>query len=156
MLSRRGVTLILLLGFSLLLVGQVPQFCINRALRSAVWRRDTAAVQRLLAQGADPNARSPLGPFDEPPGFLHPITLALLRRDLNTAQMLTNAGGELYAQDRLVMAAESGDTWMFAFLLRNGAKVDHRDRRGRTALQIARENRQANAARLLVSLGARN
>jgi ankyrin repeat protein len=55
---------------------------------------------------------------------------------------------------QLRAAARSGDTLLLARLLANGATVDARDTLGRTALMLAVQSHQLQAAKKLIELGA--
>jgi ankyrin repeat protein len=62
--------------------------------------------------------------------------------------------GKASAQDILVTAAERGETLVVRRLLAEGAGVNTRDGRGRTALLAATQRNQLDVARLLINEGA--
>jgi uncharacterized protein len=62
--------------------------------------------------------------------------------------------GKAFAQDILVTAAERGETLVVRRLLAEGAGVNTRDGRGRTALLAATQRNQLDVARLLINEGA--
>ena len=62
--------------------------------------------------------------------------------------------GTVAAQDTLVAAAERGEILVVRRLLAEGARVDARDGRGRTALLAATQRNHVGVARLLIHEGA--
>ena len=62
--------------------------------------------------------------------------------------------GKAFAQDTLVTAAERGETLVVRRLLAEGAGVNTRDGRGRTALLAATQRNHLDVARLLINEGA--
>jgi ankyrin repeat protein len=63
-------------------------------------------------------------------------------------------GGTVLAQETLVSAAERGETLVVRRLLAEGAGVNIRDGRGRTALLAATQRNHLEVARLLINEGA--
>lgn len=152
MLTRRSVTLAAVVALALWGVSLLQRPTLNSALRSAVARGDREAVKRLLGEGANPNARGLVRHFEQPPGA--PLTMALRKRDLVTAQLLVDAGAALYGPERLVIAAGQGQADVVDFLIRNGVDVNVPDRNGETAL-AARQSQHAQIVRQLKRCGAR-
>ena len=76
---------------------------------------------------------------------------AALLLALCTLCMLSAMAG---AQDTLIAAAERGETLIVRRLLAEGASVNGRDGRGRTALLAATQRNEVEVARLLINEGA--
>lgn len=66
----------------------------------------------------------------------------------------TGANGSLSLSDRLLQAAASNDAAAVGELLRQGADIEARDTRGRSALLLATHNAAIDAARMLIEAGA--
>jgi ankyrin repeat protein len=154
MLTRRTAVLTVALAVAVAVIHQfhtgIRRLSLNITLRSAIKRSDAAETKRLLAAGANPNARGYLQ------DFISPLTLAFYDADFEIAQALVDAGADLCAQDRLVIWAREGRVDVVRFLLRNGAKVDSKDSEGNTALAAASEYKQAAMVRFLKAQGARH
>jgi ankyrin repeat protein len=100
-------------------------------LAEAVMRRDAAAVQSLLRQGADVNA---FGRDGTP--ALH---WAVRADDLQTSRLLLEAGADATKANRygvtpLFLACANGNTTLMALLLDAGADANSSDPTGETAL----------------------
>ena len=111
------------------------------------------AAGLLLQRGADVNLRTrDVG--------LSPLILACnrLQRAHGLMDLLIAAGAELDAQDAhlgvsgLMIAADGGDEELVQKLLRAGARVAARDRRGRRPSQFARERGHVRLAARLAGL----
>jgi uncharacterized protein len=106
----------------------------NRALIAAAWRNDVAAASRLIAQGADVNAK------DETVQSAYLIATSEGYHDL---LMLTlENGADIGAKDcyngtGLIRAADRGHALVIGTLLRAGIEVDHINNLGWTALHEA-------------------
>ncbi|MBI3912462.1 MAG: ankyrin repeat domain-containing protein [Armatimonadetes bacterium] len=139
----------------------------NDALISAAWTGDITTVQRLLGQGADPNARhpwfergaSPLWRRERPDGYFTPLTLAARSGHTPIIQVLlehgagVNARG-LWRRTALMEAVLGGHVDTVEALLDHGADVNARDLWGSTALTHAAFVGNARIAQVLLSRGA--
>lgn len=119
---------------------------LGAALLGAASRGDTAGVKRLLAQGADPNARNFLK--------MTPLMISGLLGNLEMARSLLAAGAELDATSlsgtALTCAAQSGNDPVFRHLLQRGADVNAARPDGITVLMFsARADRPAVVRELL-------
>lgn len=166
--QRRGKTALPVKGIAvsmaLLCVGAAPglsqraprkptQGALNLALLRAAEKNRTADVKALLARGANPNAKGPLG--------YTPIMLLALHPNLDatTIQALQKAGGNIDAVDSagttalMHACANSSDTEARVLLAR-GAKANIADPNGNTALMIAAEKGAEKIVPLLLARGA--
>ncbi|HZO75847.1 MAG TPA: ankyrin repeat domain-containing protein [Ktedonobacteraceae bacterium] len=105
-------------------------------------------AQLLLQRGADVAARS-----RNATGNL-PLHAALAGRRFDVAQLLVMHGSNVNIQDQyqwtaLHHAAYSGNLTMVELLLTNGAKLDVKNNKGQTPLQIARERHHSDVAKRL-------
>jgi ankyrin repeat protein len=121
-------------------------------LHDAVCKGDAAAVERLLAQGANVSATD-----EYRDTALH---LAAGRGDVKIAGMLLAKGASLSAQDSggntsLHIAAANGKVDVMKLLIAAGAEVDARTQTGRsTPLHSAALAGEAEAVKLLLASGA--
>ena len=121
-------------------------------LHQAVRRGDVAAVERLLAQGADVNATDKYKAT--------PLHLAAENGDVKIGEMLLAKGASLTAQDSAFntpqhIAAEYGKVEVMKLFIAKGAKVDAREPvSGCTPLHSTAMGGQLEAARLLLASGA--
>jgi len=111
---------------------------LNTALLRVAEKNRTADVKTLLARGANPNVKGPLG--------YTPIMLLALQPkvDAATIQALQKAGGNIDAVDNagmtaLMHACTNGSEVGARVLLARGAKPDIADPNGTTALLITAE-----------------
>jgi ankyrin repeat protein len=116
------------------------------ALMGAASRGDTAEVKRLLAQGADPNARNFLK--------ITPLMVGAMLGDPEMARALLAAGAEREATSlfgtALTFAAQSGNEPVLRYLLHRGADVNAARPDGITVLMLAaRADRPAVVRELL-------
>jgi len=103
----------------------------------------------LLAWGADPNGRSGIGDF--------PLMSAAVCGDLESVHILLKAGATINARDSyqttaLMAVAEVGGVYqvqMLALLLKAGADPSLRDRKGKTAEDLAADNGYTRTAQFL-------
>ncbi len=122
------------------------------ALHQAVRRGDVAEVERLLAQGADVNAKGEYGST--------PLHVAAEKGDVKIAEMLLAKGATLddrvdYAGTPLRIAAVYGNVEVMRLLIAKGADVEAREPLGgSTPLHDAALQGQLEAATLLVETGA--
>ncbi len=120
---------------------------LDGALLEAVEYDNRSEVQRLLAQGADPNAR------DE-----HGVT-ALMKSaedmDAELARMLIAAGADVNARDAvgmtaLLTAADDGSPEVLRLLLARRADVGARDANGWNAVILAADAHRTDLVRILL------
>lgn len=121
----------------------------------AIEAGNTYRVQRLLAEGANPNERDAAGE-----SLLH---IAATLADTGPAWLLVRAGANIEAVDPqgvtpLMTATLNGRPEVARFLLRRGAKPNVQDKRGRSALHWAsnwarpdRNDREPDQARALIA-----
>lgn len=86
-------------------------------------------VATLLDLGADPSAPGRYG--------VTPLAVAVLNNQARIASMLVEHGAQPSREGNLIAAARRGDTERMTTLLAAGARVEARDRNGRTALMAA-------------------
>jgi uncharacterized protein len=116
-----------------------------------VMRGDIAALDALLAQGADVNAAQPDGAT-----ALH---WAAYRDDGAAVRRLLEAGADATAANRtgatpLSLASVTGNAEMIGLLLEAGADANERFRNGETALMMAARTGNADAIAVLLANGA--
>ncbi|MDR3348223.1 MAG: ankyrin repeat domain-containing protein [Acidaminococcales bacterium] len=114
----------------------------------AVSQGDTAKVETMLAQGADPNAHSGVSGFSA-------LMAACLFSDDALARILVKAGADvnqrtLQGESALYYAIVRNNTEMALMLLENGAQTQIKTIAGDTLYQAARRH---NNARLMTALG---
>ena len=123
----------------------------DTALLSAALNGRANAVRRLLAAGADLNARDEDGDT--------PLHLAALGGDGDTVKILLDAGADVSARDDrvywtpLLPAAARGHAGVVRQLLDAGADPNAETRDGITALDLAREGGHADIEGILRSAG---
>jgi len=120
-------------------------------LMVAITRGDLAAIQRLIASGADLSHRDK---FERTP--LH---LSIVAGNLDALKMLISAGASVHDLARggttaLMLAAEHGQTQLLQFLLQSGADLEIADEMGRTALMCAASSGAVDCVRQLLDAGA--
>ena len=103
-------------------------------MRSAAWVGDVAEARRLIAAGADANARDQAG--------LSAFLLSAGNSDLDLLDLMLANGGDLTGLDRyqrtgMMRAATCGHAAAVARLARAGVDVDQVNRLGWTALHEA-------------------
>lgn len=125
---------------------------------AAAYAGSDAIVEMLLAQGADDRTPDETG---KPP-----IVYAAARAQLDIVKRLLARNIDVnarYANDLTLLmwaagadenVAEADALKVVTYLLDNGARIDDRDARGRTALMIAAEGGRAEIAKLLLARGA--
>ena len=137
-----------LAGVALLLPVQTG--AVEPPLLDAIRNDDPASVQRLLAGGADVNARDDTGATPL-------MYAALYGGSTSVVQLLVDKGAEVNATNSngstaLMWAA--ANTAKVRLLLEHGAAVDARTTDGTTALVAAARHRNIDAMRLLLGRGA--
>ncbi len=120
-------------------------------IAEASYRGDTAAIERLLQEGADVNASRVDGSTA--------IHWAVYRDDLETAERLIDAGADVTLATRegvtpMHVASLHGNSGMIAALLRAGADARQRGPNQTTMLMLAARNGNPDALRLLIDAGA--
>jgi uncharacterized protein len=126
-----------------------------QALHEAVWFGADAAPEvatvRVLVAGGVELART------SATEGLTPLEMARDRGYSRLERVLTAAAGHRPSSDpdaALLAAAANGDADAVALALRDGARVEARDRSGRTALLLASSGDHVEAAQVLVAMGA--
>jgi uncharacterized protein len=124
----------------------------NEALQTAVRAGDLDQVKRLLAAGADVNARDPLGSA--------PLLVASCSGKTEVAQVLlamradVNAARPDAPSSPLECAVLTGQAEIVKLLLASGAHVDTRSSNGQTVLHIAASRGNAQITDLLLGAHA--
>ncbi len=125
------------------------------ALTEAVCKRDTAAVQSLLAQGADPDEVKNTESGDGDTLLMHAARHGLYdNRCHDIAGLLIAAFADvnkpnLFGITPLMCAASVGDIEMVRLLLEHHADPDQRDTWHRTALYLAQRQGHPETARII-------
>ena len=157
---------------------------LNTKLADAVRTHDAAAIERLLAEGADPNSKDKNGRTslmeaasggytDTVRALLHAgadvnatdmvgwtaLFWAAFSRRTDTLRALVAKGADINAKDyegrtALFWAASSGYTDIVRVLLEKGSYVDARDSHGWTALMTAADLGHSDTVRALLDKGA--
>jgi hypothetical protein len=128
---------------------------LNKSRASAEFAAEPAAGPARPA----PVAATPSAMADTPAGLARPLAKAAAGAPAAAplaaaADQNGKIPGRLPNQE-LLQAARTGDTLRVEQLLADGAEVDARDDQGRTALMLAVQSQQLQAARKLIELGAR-
>ncbi len=116
-------------------------------LMIAAEKGNLAACQFLLSKGADIHARDTNGNTA--------LMLAVKKGKIDTIRTLISAGADIHAvnvfgETALILAAKKTEE-ITQELLRHGAKVEHKDKKGRTALQTAILNGYGSIAQILLN-----
>ncbi|ULT95578.1 hypothetical protein L3Y34_004351 [Caenorhabditis briggsae] len=118
----------------------------NSALHLAAKHGHDATTAVLLLAGADKEAKNSFQ--------LTPLQVAVDSGQLGTCQTLVGKGAEIENQSDaktvLHTAAYYGHDTIARFLIQQGATVDRRDDKGKTALDVACENGRKEVARVLL------
>ena len=122
------------------------------ALHWAAYNNDLGAAQRLLAEGADPNAMNRFG--------VTPLHEAATVGNPEMLKALLEAGGDANAafgegETVLMTAARAGNAESVRLLLAHGADVDAYEHwHGQTALMWAAMENHADIVQILIDAGA--
>lgn len=126
-------------------------------LCQAVAKGDNAAIETLLARGADPNERPPTDSADQ----RSPLVLAAITGRIPVLKRLIAAGADVNGNSAGLtpLLAATRDTWSGRFdvvmsLLTNGANVRARDAKGVTALHGAACSSDPALLQLVLEAGA--
>jgi len=122
-------------------------------LMKAVQDEDVAAVQRLLAEGADVNDGG------ESQGNWTPLQGAVIRGNAQIVKILLDRGANLNVRDKyghtpLHDAAFGGHADVAGLLLEKGADVNAKNRMGCTPLHRAADRGELEVAQVLLAKGA--
>ncbi len=122
-------------------------------LHNAIASNQPEEVKRLLAEGADVNARTKR--------TLTPLSFALDQSNFTIVEILINHGADIntayeeeYEEKPLLAAALTGNVDIIQLLLDNGADVSVKDFFGKMPLSNTLIGDHADAARLLIQNGA--
>jgi ankyrin repeat protein len=119
---------------------------VNTKLIDASRTRDTAEVRKLLAEGANPNARDKKGTT--------PLMEAASGGNTDTVRVLLENGADVNAKEShgwtaLMIAADLGHIDSVRALLEKGADVHVRSTAGNTARSLAKESKHDDIVALL-------
>jgi uncharacterized protein len=151
-LSAGVATLLLLSGVAAAQSEPEPSADGTTPLHWAVYNNDQAAVERLLAAGADVNARNDYGST--------PLSEAAVVGSAQVIARLLKAGADVEAANAdgmtaLMIIARTSNVEAARLLLKRGAKVNTREKwRGQTALMWAAAEAQPAMVKLLIERGA--
>lgn len=122
------------------------------ALHWAVYHDDVELIDRLLAAGADPNAKNDYGST--------PMSEAAVRGNVDVMRKLLKRGADVESpnadgQTALMIVARTNNVDAARLLVRHGADVNAREKwRGQTALMWAAAEARPDMVRYLISCGA--
>ena len=120
-------------------------------LHTAAWNNDAAEAKRLIANGAEVNAKGKYG--------WTPLHRAAEGNAAEVAKLLIANGAEVNAKDNggwtaLYYAAWDYKAEILLMLIDNGAEVNAKDNGGQTPLDKAAKNNEAVIKKLLIANGA--
>jgi ankyrin repeat protein len=142
---------VIVLSSSRLAAGQAAPNSLDARLFQAVESGDSAAVQELLQEGANIEAKDVFG---------SPLLFcAVMFGRADVVKLLLEKGGNIEAKNNegdtaLSEAAYYAKTDMVKLLLEKGANIEAKDDRGHTALLRAVSNGKVDAVKLLLENGA--
>ncbi|MFC1604420.1 ankyrin repeat domain-containing protein [Planctomycetota bacterium] len=124
----------------------------KETLHGAVASGDIEGVKRLIAQGADLNARNEKGQT--------PLHLSFISRYGKGTVLLISEGADVNAKDQagetpLMMAVALGREYRAEVLITQGADVNAKANNGETALSLAKESGKTEMVELLRKYGAK-
>ena len=121
-------------------------------LHTAAWNNDAAEAKRLIANGAEVNAKGKYG--------WTPLHRAAEGNAAEVAKLLIEHGADVNAKDNggwtaLYYAAWDYKAEILLMLIDNGADVNAKDNGGQTPLDKAAKNNEAVIKKLLIANGAK-
>ena len=123
-------------------------------LVAAIWSQDLEKVKQLLADGADPDAKTS-GDQGGTRGRDRPAwEWAIIARDDRATELLLSKLKRVDRPDALLVAANRNDMALARALFERGMPVDARGLDGATALLIAAASGHVDTLRLLIERGA--
>jgi hypothetical protein len=150
---KTGKVVCFILAMAISAQAQFPNFTPATPLLGAAARNDTAAAERLLAEGADPNQERLAG--------FSPMFFPVFNHNLEIFRKMVQKGGNVKATDPagstlLMWAAidESGRTEFIAELLKLGVDVNAKNKDGDTALSWALRRGDTPIVAMLRDAGA--
>ena len=146
-MKKPVLTLAVFLSFPISIYGQDK----NAKLLEVSKTRDTAQVQKLLGEGADPNTKDKNG--------WTPLIWAASFGRTDSVHVLLEKSADVNAKDKigwtaLMSAASKGHTDTVLALVKNGADVNAKDKNGWTALIGAADSGHTDTVRALLKNGA--
>jgi ankyrin repeat protein len=131
----------------------------ERALFEAARRDEVGEVCRLLAAGAEPNARTVEGQWPYTPAGDTPLVQAIKAKAYGAARALIDAGADLapanaFGQTALIWAARQSELGLVASMLARGADPNAVESGGDTALHAAAFAGNEPIAAALLAAGA--
>ena len=126
----------------------------KKEIMSAALRGDLAAVQELIAKGADVDAKS------DGAGRITALIGASQEGHSEIARLLLTNGADINVKDRngetaLMLASYYGHKKVVQVLLAKGAYVNANNERGETALMLASQKGHNEIKELLIKAGAK-
>jgi ankyrin repeat protein len=135
-----------------ILLGVISASALAAALHDAASQGDLAAIEVLLAEGAEMDGRGENGET--------PLILAVLKGHADVVELLIARGANVMARNErgltpLHAAAYSGNAGIAGFFLDHGAALEDRGNvSGATPLMLAAEGNHVAVAELLIARGA--
>jgi Ankyrin repeats (3 copies)/Squalene-hopene cyclase C-terminal domain/Ankyrin repeat len=123
-------------------------------LIEAIWSQDFEKVKKLLADGADPNARATSDQGVTSGGDRPAWAWAITARDDRSTELLLSEVKTVDSAEAFLVAANRNDVNLVRALLDKGMPVDVRGFDGVTALLIAAASGHVDTLRLLIERGA--
>ena len=123
-------------------------------LVEAIWNQDIEKVKQLLADGADPDAKTGSDQGATRGRDRPAWEWAIIARDERATQLLLSKLKRVDRADALLVAANRNDVALARALFERGMPVDARGLDGARALLIAAASGHVEAVRLLIERGA--